>query len=308
MLRVLEQAYSDAAHQRRNERSATVTKILSFSCVDGPGNRLVIFLQGCNFNCKSCHNPHTIGLCDNCGLCLSSCPVQALSLIETDGAGAINWDTDLCIECDACLEACPKQASPKTCQYTVSQLLAVIRKNSPFITGITVSGGEASLQLMFIVGLFSAIKSSPELQHLNCMLDTNGSLSESGWHKLLPYMDGAMVDLKAWQKETHLWLTGRDNHRVFRSMELLASEEKLYEVRLLHIPGKSDLDSEISAIAEYLKRLPSSTKIRLNAFGHHGVKGEALAWQTCSEEDMTTLAERLTERGVISLTLPSVYL
>lgn len=307
MLRVLEQVSGDHVQQMKNERSATVTKILNFSCVDGPGNRLVIFLQGCNFDCKSCHNPHTIGQCDSCGLCIPSCPAQALSLREIYGSGVIHWDKDLCIECDACLEACPKQASPKTRQYTVTQLLAVIRKNSPFITGVTVSGGEASLQLMFIVDLFSALKSSPELQHLSCMLDTNGSLSESGWHKLLPYLDGAMVDLKAWQTETHKWLTGRDNHRVFRSIELLASRGKLYEVRLLHIPGKSDFDSEITALAGYLQRLPSSTKIRLNAFRHHGVKGEALEWQTCSEADMTVLAEGLTKLG-ITLVLPSAYL
>ena len=40
-----------------SERQAIVSRILKFSCVDGPGNRLVLFLQGCNFNCINCHNP-----------------------------------------------------------------------------------------------------------------------------------------------------------------------------------------------------------------------------------------------------------
>lgn len=37
-----------------------VHKIIPFSAVDGPGNRTAVFLQGCNFNCKYCHNPETI--------------------------------------------------------------------------------------------------------------------------------------------------------------------------------------------------------------------------------------------------------
>ena len=40
---------------------ATVVKIIPFSSVDGPGNRTAIFLQGCNINCKYCHNPETRG-------------------------------------------------------------------------------------------------------------------------------------------------------------------------------------------------------------------------------------------------------
>lgn len=289
-------------------KTASVSQIINFSCVDGPGSRLVVFLQGCNYNCKNCHNPHTIDVCDSCGDCIAHCPTQALTMESIEGKDAIRWDSDLCSECDTCLAVCPKQSTPKTREYSVTQLLEVIRKQVPFISGITVSGGEATLQLHFIIALFKAIKSSDGLQHLSCMIDSNGSLNEIGWQKLLPYMDGAMIDLKSWQQETHRYITGRDNHRVFRSLNLLSQHSKLYEVRLLQIPEVTDFESEIDALAGFLTQLPPSTRIKLNAFQHHGVTGEALAWQTCSEESIERLASQLTERGVKRLILPSVYI
>jgi len=39
---------------------ALVADIVDSSFVDGPGHRFVIFLQGCTFNCLTCHNPQTI--------------------------------------------------------------------------------------------------------------------------------------------------------------------------------------------------------------------------------------------------------
>ncbi|MDD4343322.1 MAG: anaerobic ribonucleoside-triphosphate reductase activating protein [Eubacteriales bacterium] len=36
--------------------------ILNDSIVDGPGMRLVVFLQGCKWNCEGCHNPHLFPL------------------------------------------------------------------------------------------------------------------------------------------------------------------------------------------------------------------------------------------------------
>lgn len=41
-------------------KTLPVRKIIKFSNVDGPGNRMAIFLQGCNYDCHYCHNPETI--------------------------------------------------------------------------------------------------------------------------------------------------------------------------------------------------------------------------------------------------------
>lgn len=41
---------------------AIVNKIETFGLVDGPGVRVVIFLQGCNMRCRYCHNPETWAL------------------------------------------------------------------------------------------------------------------------------------------------------------------------------------------------------------------------------------------------------
>lgn len=284
-------------------RSALVSRVLPFSCVDGPGNRLVLFLQGCNFRCPGCHNPHTIGLCDDCGDCLAVCPSGALTMRE----GKVHWQEALCTDCDACLEACPRSANPKTTTMTVADMLALLRRYGPLLSGITVSGGEATTQLPFVVALFTAIKGAPDLTHLTCLLDSNGSLAETGWQRLLPVLDGAMIDLKGWRDSVHLSLTGYGRERVLASLRLLASHGKLAELRLLHVPGRSDfLDAEgllDRGLADFLHQL-GAVPIRLNGFRHHGVRGEAIRWPEATRDELEQLASRLREAGLGPVTLP----
>ncbi|MUJ25409.1 YjjW family glycine radical enzyme activase [Aliivibrio fischeri] len=288
------------------EKTGMVSKVLTFSCVDGPGNRLVIFLQGCNYDCITCHNPHTINHCDHCGDCVAHCPTNALTFDDSPNQKVI-WNESLCTQCDKCIDVCPSKSNPKITLYSVQELLELTKKHAPFLSGVTVSGGEATLQLPFIIEYFKAIKGTDSLRHLTCFIDSNGSLSEQGWNKVLPYLDGAMIDLKAWQNETHLWLVGRENHRVLNTISLLTQHNKLHEVRLLHIPNKTDLLTEVDAVSDYLKTLPEHVQIRLNAFQHHGVIGEALTWDKCSKAQMEEFEADLVQRLGRKVITPSIY-
>ena len=45
----------------KEEIKGKVNSLESFGLVDGPGVRFVVFMQGCAFRCKYCHNPETWG-------------------------------------------------------------------------------------------------------------------------------------------------------------------------------------------------------------------------------------------------------
>ncbi|WP_421858723.1 YjjW family glycine radical enzyme activase [Oricola sp.] len=286
-----------------NTPRATISKILTFSCVDGPGNRLVLFMQGCNFACLACHNPHTMGVCDHCGKCVPVCHKHALSVVD----GRVVFDPSQCDQCDECLRACPINANPMVREYDVAEVLAIARDNLPFIDGITVSGGEATMQLKFVTALFEAVKANPELSRLSCMIDSNGYLGPKSWEKVLPVTDGVMLDVKAMNPATHCFLTTADNARVLASARLLQEAGKLTEVRFLVIPGYTDKPDEIAAFKAFLDELGGDVRVRVNAFQHHGVIGPALDWPKATREIVDAVAGEIRAAGVGEVATPEVY-
>ena len=55
-----------------------IDSVETLGLVDGPGVRVVIFLQGCPLRCLFCHNPETWKLTDK----LLMTPIETLNFIE----------------------------------------------------------------------------------------------------------------------------------------------------------------------------------------------------------------------------------
>ena len=189
-----------------------VADVVPTSFVDGPGNRYVVFLQGCTFNCLTCHNPHTI--------------------------------------------ACRQTAESRV--VTTEQLHADIAGKAAFLSGVTVSGGEPTLQAGAVHALFRQLADDPRTTHLTRLVDSNGDADPRTWELLAGAIDGAMIDLKAIDPDVHRVLTGRPNDRVLASLRRLTALERLTEVRLLVVPGANDESAQIATTARSATQRPTS--------------------------------------------------
>lgn len=230
--------------------TGAVADTVTFSCVDGPGNRFVVFLQGCNYDCVACHNPHTIPL-----------------------------------------------ATGEHFRTTVDDVVPRIRRAAPFISGITVSGGEATLQPDFLHALFTAVKTDPALGRLTCFVDSNGSCDEALWQRLAPVMDGAMIDLKCFDDDIHMQMTGQSNVPVLHSIRVLHEMGLLDEVRLLILRGVNDDPALLRRTAEWLAEVDPHMRIKLIGFRQHGARPHEPALEEPTPDALQAIADLLRDEA-----------
>lgn len=272
-----------------------INKIIPFSSVDGPGNRTAIFLQGCNFNCIYCHNPETICICKNCGACIKQCQSKALRK-ESD---QVVWSKDECLECDACSKLCSHSSSPRTMKISADRLMEEIIVYKHFIDGITVSGGECTLQKKFLRELFSHAKQ----EGLSCMIDSNGSSDFEKMPEVLELCDGVMLDMKVYDTQTHEQYIGLSNEIVLKNLEYLASRGKLYEVRTVVVPELFDNEETVKEVASRLVKYDSTIRYKLIKYRSMGVRENGARLRTPSNQEMDKLKKVALQIGIQNVVL-----
>lgn len=241
---------------------AAINKIISFSNVDGPGNRCSIFFQSCPFRCLYCHNPETINMCVNCGECIKTCPVNALQMVD----GKVVWDKKTCVDCDTCIKTCKHLASPKIDWMSVEDVIAHIKSIQPFIRGITVSGGECMNHADFLLELFKETKKLG----LTCLIDSNGYYDFEDYPELLSVCDGVMLDVKATSDDFHYFVTQQHNTMVLKNLRYLLSINKLEEVRTVILPEYEDENTK--TVIDVSEIIQNQCRYKLLKYRYFGVR------------------------------------
>ncbi len=170
---------------------------------DGPGLRLVVFTQGCRFNCLYCANPDTI---------------------STVGG------TDTPIE--------------EIIRMATSQKAFFGKRG-----GVTVSGGEPTLQAAELKVLFKRLKE----EGINTCLDTNGNNMNDDVRELLEYTDLVLLDIKHIDPAQHKHITGRGVENTLNFAEYLREKNIQVWLRYVLVPGLSDQPEALKALGEHFK-------------------------------------------------------
>ncbi|MGN0157936.1 MAG: pyruvate formate-lyase-activating protein [Brotaphodocola sp.] len=188
-----------------------VHSIESFGTVDGPGVRLVVFLQGCPMRCQYCHNPDTWQL--------------------TGGES-----------------------------MTVDQIMAIYEKNRAFYShgGITVTGGEALLQIDFVTELFSVASH----RGIHTCLDTSGitfnpnhPATVERFDKLMSVTDLVMLDIKHIDPDGHKKLTGHPLEPILAFARYLDAKAIPVWIRHVVVPGITYEQSQLYRLGRFLGTL-----------------------------------------------------
>jgi len=201
-----------------------VHSIETFSTLDGPGIRMVVFLQGCHLRCRYCHNPDT-------------------------------WSNS--------------QASTTT--YSSEALMALLRRGLGYYRnsggGLTFSGGEPLLQHCFVREVFERC----HLEGIHTALDTSLYVPPSRVQAVLPFTDLFIADIKHIDTAKSRWLTGQGNDLNLANLRSIDAAGTSLWIRYVVVPGYTDAEKDITALAEFLAQLNGVKRIELLAYHTLGV-------------------------------------
>lgn len=258
-----------------NSATGIVTDFKRFAVHDGDGIRTTVFLKGCPLRCVWCHNPESISLkpelafyaekCTGCGECARVCPNGAhlFEAGDTPDSYIHKLNRTKCVACGKCAEVCVSGAL-KLCgrRMSVDEVMKIVAEDRIFYEtsngGMTLSGGEPTLQPEFTLALLRAAKEDG----ISTALDTCGCAKREVYESLLPYTDIFLYDIKHITDEGHIRCTGRPNRQILDNLRFLSDAGAKIEIRIPLVPGYNDDAETLDGIGRLLSTV-NITKAKL---------------------------------------------
>jgi pyruvate formate lyase activating enzyme len=226
----------------------SVHSVETFGTHEGPGIRLVLFLQGCNIRCLYCHNPDT-------------------------------QDVN----------------SPSARQMSTAQVLALLEKEKTYFSrggGLTVSGGEPTVQASAVLELFQAAKEAG----FHTVLDTNGTIVSPTVRQIYDFTDLLLLDVKHIDDEWHRKLTGASNANTLANAAYREQTGKPMWLRYVLVPGWTDQPEHLEAWAKHFSDYKTVEQVEILPYHTLGVyKYEGLEREYALADVQPPTAEKVEE-------------
>jgi pyruvate formate lyase activating enzyme len=132
--------------------------------------------------------------------------------------------------------------------------------------GLTISGGEAMVQLAFTQRILAAAKQ----MGLHTAIETSGFLGARADEKFLSYLDLALLDIKSGDPDTYRMATGRDLAPTLRFAERLAAMGKPTWVRFTLVPGLTDDPANVEKVARFVAPMKNVEWVEVQPFHQLG--------------------------------------
>ena len=223
---------------------AKIFDIKHFAVHDGPGIRTTVFFKGCPLRCVWCHNPEGLEFgsqtaffahkCIGCGRCRE----EGFAVADCLGDARAVYGRDV----------------------NVSDILPELLEDADFYGergGVTLSGGECLCQADFCAELLCELKKNG----IHTAVDTCGFVPRSAIHKVAPYTDIFLYDIKSASEDVHIRCTGQSNALILDNLRYIDSLGKDIEVRIPYVPGYND--GEIAGIGKILSGIEHLRGVRL---------------------------------------------
>lgn len=166
-------------------------------------------------------------------------------------------DLSKCNLCGDCVYHCPADAykifgEDLTCEELISEVMKDWKFYKKSGGGITVSGGEPTLQGSFLIEFLKGLRS----EGIHTAVETNGYMDVGFLDQLVPLIDQFLFDVKHMDSSKHKIGTGVGNEIIQSNLRKLALEYKTdITIRIPLIPGFNDDDANLIQSAELAKEL-----------------------------------------------------
>lgn len=139
--------------------------------------------------------------------------------------------------------------------------------------GITVSGGEALLQIQPLTELFHKAKDLG----INTCLDTSAQPFSrkdgrfSAFEALMKYTDLVLLDIKHIDNDAHKQLTGWENENILDCARYLSDIHKPVWIRHVLVPGINDDDESLQRLRSFIDTLSNVERVEVLPYHDLGV-------------------------------------